>query len=257
MQSKMGGKWRRIKTFGGYHPPFWRQQKQKYQWYYPHRSKDSVSPVCGIFKDNFGVTHLVLFASLFSFCWQAEYLHHIQWQEICSQPSNFNGLDGLHGIGNSFLQIRPILIILPLDRVGPIDNRPSTILENKNDHDMLHVTLDTWPVGEVNLLSKYELPSSYGLVLKVFWRNFHTGWLTHWITELMDVQQPRLPQVCTYIGITVLLTTFSIYARNPCALYTAIIQMYRSEQNIAILLMFKLLYRNMDFNIEVIMEIGI
>ena len=31
------------------HPPFWHQRKQKYRCHYPHRSRDLVSPVGGIF----------------------------------------------------------------------------------------------------------------------------------------------------------------------------------------------------------------
>ena len=44
--------------------------------------------------------------------------------------------------------------------------------------DTWHVTYDTWQVGVVNHLSKCELPSSYGLGVKVFWRYFHIGWLS-------------------------------------------------------------------------------
>ena len=36
--------------------------------------------------------------------------------------------------------------------------------------DMWHMTCDRW--GEVKLLSKCQLPSSYGLGVKVFWRYF-------------------------------------------------------------------------------------
>ena len=47
---------------------------------------------------------------------------------------------------------------------------------------MWHVTRDKWHVthdrcGEVKLLSKFQLPSSYGLGVKVFWRYFHKGWV--------------------------------------------------------------------------------
>ena len=55
-------------------------------------------------------------------------------------------------------------------------------------HDMWHTTHETWYVkyetryvGEESLLSKFQLPSSYGLGVKVFWRYFHKGWLTHLI----------------------------------------------------------------------------
>ena len=36
---------------------------------------------------------------------------------------------------------------------------------------MWHMTRDRW--GQVNLLSNFQLSSSYGLGVKVFWRYFH------------------------------------------------------------------------------------
>ena len=94
--------------------------------------------------------------------------------------------------------------------VGLVDNRPSTDkfhhIAKKNvtcytwhvthvTHDTRHITCDTWHMtcdvwhvthdrwGEVNLLLKCQLPSSYGLGVKVFWR--YLGKLkqilrTHW-----------------------------------------------------------------------------
>ena len=52
--------------------------------------------------------------------------------------------------------------------------------------DMWHVTRDLWHMtcerwGEVNLLSKFQRPSSYGFWLKVCWRYFNSGWLTELI----------------------------------------------------------------------------
>ena len=57
-----------------------------------------------------------------------------------------------------------------LDRVGPIDNRPSLdyLHHFVQNNVMWHVTHDTWQVWEVNLLSKFQLPSSYDLEVKVF-----------------------------------------------------------------------------------------
>ena len=37
-------------------------------------------------------------------------------------------------------------------------------------HDTWQITHDMWKVGEVNILSKFQLPSSNGLAVKVFWR---------------------------------------------------------------------------------------
>ena len=50
-------------------------------------------------------------------------------------------------------------------------------------HDTLHVTHDRW--GEVNLLSTLQLPSSYGLEVKVFWRFGGKSWLTYLINQLI------------------------------------------------------------------------
>ena len=45
-----------------------------------------------------------------------------------------------------------------------------------------HVIYDRW--REVNLLSKFQLPSSYGFGMKVFWRYFHKGWMSQLINHL-------------------------------------------------------------------------
>ena len=75
-----------------------------------------------------------------------------------------------------------------LDGVGPVDNRPST---NKLQHfvkkkmwhvtcDMWHVTCDTWHVtrdtfGGVDILSKFQLSSSYRLWFMILWRSGGKG----------------------------------------------------------------------------------
>ena len=90
------------------------------------------------------------------------------------------------------------LLIKQLDGVGPVDNRPST---NKLHHffrkkekkekksDMWHVTRDMWHVtrdmshvtcdtfGWVNILSKFQLPSSYRLWFMILWRSGGKGWI--------------------------------------------------------------------------------
>ena len=86
-----------------------------------------------------------------------------------------------------------------LDRVGPVNNRPSTnklyhfVKKNKNKktwhvtRDMSHVTRDTWHMTcdmfwGVNILSKAQPPSSYGLWVMILWRSGGKGWLN----ELMN-----------------------------------------------------------------------
>ena len=119
------------------------------------------------------------------------------------------------------------LMLVKLDGVGPVDNRPSTFKlhhfvqkkkkkeeEEKIWHltfDMWHVTCNTWHVthdmwhmtrdmfGGVNILSKFQLPSSYGLWFMILWRSGGKGWLSksvnQWITRLF-IEQPRLHRVC-------------------------------------------------------------
>ena len=99
---------------------------------------------------------------------------------------------------------------IKLDGVGPVDNKFSTTSfttlsspsPKKTDiwHaplDMWHVTHDTWYVtrhrwGEVNLLSKLKLSSSYGLGMKVFWRFGEKGWFIQFI----NYQLIRDKRVC-------------------------------------------------------------
>ena len=102
-----------------------------------------------------------------------------------------------------------------LDGVGPVDNRPSTdkvyhfSKKNKKNKtcDTWHVTCDTWHVthdmwyvthdtfGGVNILSKFQLPSSYCLWFTILWRSGGKGWLTQLMNQLMTalfIEQPRL-----------------------------------------------------------------
>ena len=81
--------------------------------------------------------------------------------------------------------------MIELDGVGPVDNRPSTdnlyhFVQKKNC-DMWHVTRDTWHVtydmfGGVNILSKFQLPSSYRLGFMMLWRSGGKGCMN----ELMN-----------------------------------------------------------------------
>ena len=118
-----------------------------------------------------------------------------------------------------------------LDGVGPVDNRPSTdklhqFVQKKKEkilviYDIWHVTRDTWHVTrdiwnmkrtwhvtcdilwEVNILSKFQLPSSYCLWFMILWRSGGKGWRTDLIIEWMNesmtrlfIEQPRLQRVC-------------------------------------------------------------
>ena len=50
-------------------------------------------------------------------------------------------------------------------------------------HDTWHLTCDMW--WDMNILSKYQLPSSYGLGVMLFWRFEAEGWLTDWLNQWM------------------------------------------------------------------------
>ena len=112
-----------------------------------------------------------------------------------------------------FLILRPLLSItfpqgfqIKLDGVGPLDSRPSAnkpsadklhqIVKKKSDiwHmtcDTWHVTHDTWHVtrdtlGGMNILSKFQLPSSYRLWFMILWKYWGKGSLTYQMNELIS-----------------------------------------------------------------------
>ena len=68
--------------------------------------------------------------------------------------------------------------------------------------DKWHVTCDKWHVTRdkwhVNILSKFQVPSSSGLEMKVSWRFGGKGSLNEWLNELMTevfVEKPRQHRV--------------------------------------------------------------
>ena len=62
--------------------------------------------------------------------------------------------------------------------------------------DTWQVTHDKWQVGEANLLSKFQLPSSYCLGVEGFEDFKDMGHLaSEWMTKVC-VEQPRLHRVC-------------------------------------------------------------
>ena len=98
-----------------------------------------------------------------------------------------------------------------LDGVGPVDNRLSInklhhFVKNKQTKNMTwhvtcgtwHVTLDKWHVTldmrnvtcdmlwQVNILSKFQLPSYSGLWFMIFRRLGGKGWLTDWMNEWIN-----------------------------------------------------------------------
>ena len=48
-------------------------------------------------------------------------------------------------------------------------------------HDTWHLTHDVW--WGVNILSKFQLSSSYDLGVMIFWRFGDKGWITAWMNE--------------------------------------------------------------------------
>ena len=49
--------------------------------------------------------------------------------------------------------------------------------------ETLHVTPDLWHLVGVNILSKFQLPSSFGSCVMIFWMFDEKGWLTDWISD--------------------------------------------------------------------------
>ena len=116
-----------------------------------------------------------------------------------------------------------ITSIYNLDGVRPVDNRPSTdklhhLVRKKKKKKKWHVTCDTWHVTRdmwhmtcgtwhltrdtfwgVNILSKFQLPSSYCLWFMILWRSggkgSRTDSMNEWATRLF-IEQPRLHRVC-------------------------------------------------------------
>ena len=103
-----------------------------------------------------------------------------------------------------------------LDGVGPVDNRPSTDKLHhfvKKKKYMTYLTCDTWhmtresdtchvtrdTIGGVNILSKFQLPSSSGLLFMILLRSGGKRWpsesVSQWMTRLV-IEQPRLHRVC-------------------------------------------------------------
>ena len=95
-----------------------------------------------------------------------------------------------------------------LDRVGPVDNRPTptspiTLPEKKIinyvTHDKWHVTRDTWHVTRGWRWTFSQNFSSYGLGVLIFWKfggkGSPTQSINEWVTKVL-VEQPRLHRVC-------------------------------------------------------------
>ena len=59
------------------------------------------------------------------------------------------------------------------------------------------VPLMTHGEGGMNILLKFQVPSFYGLDIRVFFRYFHKGWLSYSVTK-QSVGQPRLHRAVKY-----------------------------------------------------------
>ena len=87
----------------------------------------------------------------------------------------------------TWCSVNLLLILYKKDRVGPIDNRPSTNYLKKN-----HFRCDTWRAtcgmwgGGLNILWKCLLPSSFGLGLKASWRFGGKAYITSGLLNDLD-----------------------------------------------------------------------
>ena len=89
-----------------------------------------------------------------------------------------------------FLLLLSIYIFLgvPTKKLRILDPRIPTFFRSGLTHDMWHVTCNTWHVTRymwhvvgVNIHSKFQLPSSYGLWFIISGRFGGKGWVTDWI----------------------------------------------------------------------------
>ena len=140
----------------------------------------------------------------------------------CAHCRMFSNKFAAHYIAENNIITKDLLLFYKLDGVGPVHNRPSTdklqhFVQKKKKKwqvtcDMWHVTCDMWHVTRgtlwhvtrdmfwgVNILSKFQLPSSYRLWFMILWRSRGNGWLNELINYLMTrlfIEQPRLHRVC-------------------------------------------------------------
>ena len=97
-----------------------------------------------------------------------------------------------------------------LDRVGPVDNRPSVDKVpalKKNTKDTWHLTLDNWhrtcdTWWGANILLKFQLPSSYGFEGFEERGRWLNELINQWVTKVI-VEQPRLHQ-----GLLIMISCF-------------------------------------------------
>ena len=120
-----------------------------------------------------------------------------------------------------------------LDGVGPIDTRLSTDklchLSEKRKTKKLHVTCDMWHLTcvtwhatcdmleGVNILSKFQLPSSYCLWVMILWRFWGKGWLTDWLNysvndEAVSSTAPATPGLLINLKARNLLNVIGHYS---------------------------------------------
>ena len=98
-----------------------------------------------------------------------------------------------------------------LDGVGPVDNRPFTnklhhLVRKKERKKMWHVTCDTWHVWGGNILSNFQLPSSYRLRFMMLWRSGGKGWVNQLIND--EAVYRTAPATPGLLNISNMVTSF-------------------------------------------------
>ena len=80
-----------------------------------------------------------------------------------------------------------------------------------------HMTCDLWHVsrdtqGVMNIVSKFQVPSFFGLGVKVSWRLWTKGSPTQLITKVF-IEQPRLSRVCLIHCLKYRSITFFLFTK--------------------------------------------
>ena len=99
-------------------------------------------------------------------------------------------------------------------RSNPYNCATKPCFWSPTNHSYTHCNTVLHQDNRVNIVAKFQVPSSYGLGETMFWKYFHKGWLSHW-TKNLFVEQPWLHRVFTAhtLYYTVISLTYLFWQR--------------------------------------------